>query len=116
MKQRVNTLLEPETIEALNKEAKEKSISVSAVIRQKVEAMIKFQNECKKHLSNPKTSFPNGGIINSVAGEIGSCADNEPEFVIPISKSREQAKPCDHVFNRAKGVTYTKCFKCGGEI
>lgn len=44
-KQRVSALLELETIEHLTKEAKEKSISVSAVIRQKVEAMIKFKQE-----------------------------------------------------------------------
>lgn len=45
MKKKVNTMLEDETIEYLTKEAKEKSISVSAVIRQKVEAMIKFKQE-----------------------------------------------------------------------
>lgn len=41
MKKKVNTMLEDETIEHLTKEAKEKSISVSAVIRQKVEASYK---------------------------------------------------------------------------
>lgn len=45
-KERIQVLLDPETIKSLNKEAKEKSISVSAVIRQKVEAMIKFQEAC----------------------------------------------------------------------
>lgn len=40
-KQRVSALLELETIEHLTKEAKEKSISISAVIRQKVEASYK---------------------------------------------------------------------------
>lgn len=46
MKKKVNTMLEYDTIEYLAKEAKERSISVSAVIRQKVEAMIKFQESC----------------------------------------------------------------------
>lgn len=91
MKQRVNTLLEPETIEALNKEAKEKSISVSAVIRQKVEASY------KEWIPDPNTHI--------------KVSDNEY-----MSLSPKSDKPCDHVFNRAKGVTYTKCFKCGGEI
>lgn len=40
-KERIQVLLDPETIKSLNKEAKEKSISVSAVIRQKVEASYK---------------------------------------------------------------------------
>ena len=40
-KERIQVLLDPETITSLNKEAKEKSISVSAVIRQKVEASYK---------------------------------------------------------------------------
>lgn len=41
MKKKVNTMLEDDTIKHLTKEAKEKSISVSAVIRQKVEASYK---------------------------------------------------------------------------
>jgi hypothetical protein len=42
MKKKVNTMLEDDTIELLTKEAKEKSISISAVIRQKVEASYKI--------------------------------------------------------------------------
>lgn len=45
MKKKVNTMLEDDTIEHLTKEAKEKSISVSAVIRQKVEAFYKLQEQ-----------------------------------------------------------------------
>lgn len=43
---RVSTLLSPDTLDKVKSEAKEKSISESAVIRQKVEAMIKFQEAC----------------------------------------------------------------------
>lgn len=104
MKQRVNTLLEPETIEALNKEAKEKSISVSAVIRQKVEQSYKDSTAHSLFWPISETKLNEGNNML-------------PDHNIPSSELQaSNAKPCDHVFNRAKGVTYTKCFKCGGEI
>jgi hypothetical protein len=44
-KQRIQVLLNPDTLGKVKAEAKEKSISESAVIRQKVEAMYKCQEE-----------------------------------------------------------------------
>lgn len=57
---RVSALLELDTIEYLIKEAKEKSISVSAVIRQKVEASYNLKEMLKKVINRTDPEFGTG--------------------------------------------------------
>lgn len=59
-KQRIQVLLDPETIEHLTKEAKEKSISVSAVIRQKVETSYNLKEMLKKVINRTDPEFGTG--------------------------------------------------------
>lgn len=59
-KERIQVLLDPETIKSLNKEAKEKSISVSAVIRQKVEASYNLKEILKKVINRTDPEFGTG--------------------------------------------------------
>lgn len=71
MKKKVNTMLDDETIELLNQEAKEKSISVSAIIRQKVEASYKYSDMSDLHGVSPLKEFLKP-LINKTDPEFGT--------------------------------------------
>jgi len=63
-KQRVQVLLDEETITLLEQEAKEKSISISAVCRQCIVSIVNFRNAVRASKSiPPQHKFPSGGII-----------------------------------------------------
>lgn len=86
-KHRVSALLEFETIEHLTKEAKEKSISVSAVIRQKVEASYKFKDDITKALKSDIENFSTPEITK---GYMYQYQKAEDDYILSMnSKSKK---------------------------
>lgn len=86
-KERIQVLLDPETIKSLNKEAKEKSISVSAVIRQKVEAMYKFKDDITKAIKSDIENFSTPEITK---GYMDQYQKAEDDYILSMnSKSKK---------------------------